>query len=167
MLQPEHSNENNYNYLKHNITSHTISTFTPLQLASIYNFPAGDGTGQKVGIIELGGGYLMSDINAYLQNFNLTSNNIIDVSVNGAHNNPGLSDDDMEVVLDLEIIVSLVPKAEIRVYFAPNSLSGFYNAILASINDGCKIVSISWGMRESGYGNYNLNLFNNLFLSGT
>lgn len=158
-----------YNYINHdNISANVSTTFTPLQLASIYKFPVGDGTGQKIGIIELGGGYAMSDITTYLHNLGvLTTPNIIDVSVNGAQNNPGLSDDDMEVVLDLEIIVSLVPKAEIRMYFAPNSISGFYNAILDAINDGCKIISISWGLRESGYGNTNLTNFNNLFLYAT
>lgn len=158
-----------YNYINHdNISANISTTFTPLQLASIYKFPIGDGTGQKIGIIELGGGYAMSDINTYLNNLGVVNtSNIIDVNVNGAQNNPGLSDDDLEVVLDLEIIVSLVPKAEIRMYFAPNSISGFYNAILAAINDGCKIISISWGLRESGYGNTNLTNFNNLFLYAT
>jgi PKD repeat protein len=158
-----------YNYINHdNISANVSSTFTPLQLASIYKFPIGNGTGQKIGIIELGGGYARSDITTYLHNLGITdTTNIIDVSVNGAQNNPGLSDDDMEVVLDLEIIVSLVPKAEIRMYFAPNSISGFYNAILTAINDGCKIISISWGLRESGYGNTNLTNFNNLFLYAT
>ncbi len=33
------------------------ASFTPLELASLYKFPEGDGGGQCVGIIELGGGY--------------------------------------------------------------------------------------------------------------
>jgi kumamolisin len=44
------------------IQSHTASSsFTPPQLASLYNFPTGTGQGQCVGIIELGGGYQPAD----------------------------------------------------------------------------------------------------------
>ncbi len=149
-----------------NLNEKAIS-YTPLQLAQIYNFPQADGTGQKIGIISLGGGYTMTDINKYLQDLGLPINpNVTNVSVNGAINNPNDTNSSIEVVLDLEIIVSIVPKAEIRMYFAPNSFTGFYNAILASINDGCKIVSISWGLYESGYGLTNLTAYNNLFKYG-
>lgn len=41
------------------------STFTPLQLASVYNFPSSDGIGQKIGIIELGGVYRDQDLQNY------------------------------------------------------------------------------------------------------
>ena len=42
------------------------ASFTPVELAKLYNFPAGlDGSGQCIGIIELGGGYRPADIKAY------------------------------------------------------------------------------------------------------
>jgi len=161
---------NGHTYLKpRTLNAHVNTSFTPIQLAEIYNFPIGDGTGQKIGIIELTpSGYSMSDINTYLTHLNIsTQTNITDVSVLGAVNNPNdNSGAGLEVVLDLEIIVSLVPKAEIRMYFAPNSFNGFYQAILQSINDGCKLVSISWGIYESAYGSTNLTAYNNLFKQG-
>ena len=41
--------------------------FNPPDVAKLYNYPSGvDGTGQTVGIIELGGGYRPSDLQAYL-----------------------------------------------------------------------------------------------------
>ncbi len=157
-----------HNYIKtRDLSERTTTFFTPTQLAEIYNFPSSDGSSQKVGIISLGGGYTMSDINTYLQHLNLPINpNITDVSVNGAVNNPSHGDS-IEVVLDLEIVLAIVPKASIRMYFAPNSFSGFYNAILAAINDQCNIVSISWGLYESGYGLSNLTAYNNLFKQGS
>lgn len=156
-----------HNYIKtRDLSERTNNSFTPVELGKIYNFPQGDGTGQKIGIISLGGGYTMSDINTYLQHLNLPINpDITNVTVNGAFNNPNHAAS-LEVVLDLEIVLAIVPKASIRMYFAPNSFSGFYNAILAAINDQCNIVSISWGLYESGYGLSNLTAYNNLFKQG-
>jgi hypothetical protein len=42
------------------------ASFTPPQLATLYDFPSGvDGTGQCIAIIELGGGFRPADISAY------------------------------------------------------------------------------------------------------
>lgn len=148
------------------LNSPTLKPFTPPQLASLYNFPVNlTGTGQKVGIIELGGGYTLSDITTYLSNLNInTVPNITDVSVDGGINNP--NDDsgaNIEVLLDIEIIASIAPNGLIRVYFAPNSTRGFYDAINQAINDGCKIISISWGAPEVFWTTSSMNTYNNLF----
>lgn len=143
--------------------------YYPPQIAALYNFPTGDGTGQKVGIIELGGGYLLSDIKSYLTLLNITTTpKITDVLINGATNNPSdTSGANIEVVLDIEIIISIIPNADIYVYFAPNSAKGFYDAINRGINDGCKIISISWGAPEPWWSSSTLTAFNNLFQSAT
>ena len=141
-------------------------SFTPPQLASLYNFPTGfDGTGQTIGIIELGGGYNLSDITTYLRSLNIDKNpNIIDVSVNNAVNNPlDTSGANYEVVLDIEIVASIVPGATIRVYFAPNSYQGFYNAINQAVIDNCNIITISWGAPEVSWSSNQLNAYNTLF----
>jgi len=146
-----------------------ISTsYTALQLASIYNFPNGNGLGQKIGIISLGGGYTMTDVNTYLLSLGINvTPNITNISINGAVNNPSdPSGASIEVTLDLQIVLAIVPRASIRMYFAPNSFSGFYNAINQAIIDQCNIVSISWGLYESGYGSSNLTAYNNLFNTG-
>ena len=144
-----------------------IKSFNPLELASLYNFPGNDGEGQKIGIMELGGGYVLSDIQTYFNSLGITSTpRITSVSVDGARNNPNdTSGANYEVYLDIEVIAAIVPKADIYVYFAPNSFQGFYNAINAAINDNCSIISISWGAPESQWGNSNLNSYNNLFKS--
>lgn len=144
--------------------------FYPTQLATLYNFPTGlNGSGQKVGIIELGGGYLMADIISYLQSLNInTIPSITNVSVDGAINNPSdTSGANIEVVLDIEIIVALAPNANIFVYFAPNSEQGFYNAINKAIIDGCNIISISWGAPEPLWSSLTKTSFNNLFQTAT
>jgi len=48
--------------------SRSPSSYTPLQVAEAYNFPASaSGAGQTIGIIELGGGYRQADLAALLQ----------------------------------------------------------------------------------------------------
>jgi subtilase family serine protease len=59
-----------------------------------------------------------------------------------------------EVVLDIQIAAAIAPRATILVYFAPNSDSGFYNAIAAAINNTeyrPSIISISWGWYNSKF----------------
>ena len=54
------------------IKAHTATaSHDPNDVAKIYDFPAGDGTGQCVGIIELGGGFKLDDITNYFTSLNL------------------------------------------------------------------------------------------------
>lgn len=139
--------------------------FTPLTLASLYLFPNGTGTGQTVGIIELGGGYLRSDLTAYLTYLSMTSYTprVTAVLVDGARNNPRDTESSIEVTLDIEIVMAVAPEASIRVYFAPNSFSGFYHAIQRAYTDGCTLVSISWGAPENAWPPSTMNNYNALF----
>jgi kumamolisin len=55
-------------------------------------------------------------------------------------------------MLDIEVAGTVVPKATIAVYFAPNTNKGFLDAINAAIHDTERkpgVVSISWGSPES------------------
>lgn len=152
-------------------TPKALSYFTPLELASLYKFPTGyTGLGQTIAIIELGGGYLQSDMDYYFgpSGLNLPYNpTIIPVSIDGAVNNPSdTSGANYEVVLDIQIAAAIAPQATILVYFAPNSDSGFYNAIAAAINDTVyrpSIISISWGAAEAYWYRNVLTSYNNLF----
>ena len=127
------------------------TAYTPLDLATRYAFPAGDGTGQTVGIIELGGGYEVADVDAYCQGLGVGSPALTAVPVQGGKNVPGgdPSGADGEVCLDVEVVAVVVPKAAIRVYFAPNTDAGFVAALTQSVQDGVDVVSISWGSAES------------------
>ena len=144
---------------------------TPPQLAKLYNFPTGlDGTGQSIALIELGGGYNQSDLDAYFSNLGIPGTpNVVSIGVDGAQNNPAdTSGANSEVVLDIEIAAAIAPKATICVYFAPNTDKGFYDAINAAINDKIyapSIISISWGGPEKSWSASSLQSFNALFQS--
>ena len=45
--------------------SEAATSYSPLQVAALYGFPAATGAGQCVGIIELGGGYRPADLQTY------------------------------------------------------------------------------------------------------
>ena len=63
--------------------------FHPSAVASAYRFPQhADGTGQCIGIIELGGGYYRSDLEKFFAELKLSTPHISDVSVHGAKNSP-------------------------------------------------------------------------------
>ena len=129
-------------------------TFTPPEVAALYDFPAGtDGKGQCIGIIELGGGYRPADLKAYFQQLGLPLPKVVSKSVDGAKNKPtgNPNSADGEVVLDIEIAGAVAPKARIAVYFAPNTDAGFLDAISTAIHDKVNkpsVISISWGAAE-------------------
>lgn len=129
------------------------SAFTPLQLAQAYNFPSGDGTGQTVGIVELGGGYDVNDLQNFAKQNGVSAPNVTAVGVDGAQNVPDGDPNgaDGEVELDIEMAATIAPKAKFNVYFAPNTEQGFVDAINQSVKDGCGIVSISWGGPETSW----------------
>ena len=130
------------------------TTYTPLQVGQLYNFPAGtDGTGQTIAIIELGGGYVQADLDTYFSGLGLATPSVTAVSVDSGSNQPG-GDADAEVMLDIEVAGALAPKAQFVVYFAGNTDQGFYNAISQaahSTSQPATVMSISWGGPESSW----------------
>jgi kumamolisin len=153
----------------HAPTTQPAGTFTPVQVAQLYDFPAGaDGTGQCIAIIELGGGYKTRDIKNYFKNtLNMTAPKVVAVSVDGAHNKPtgDPNGPDGEVMLDIEVAGAVAPKSTLAVYFAPNTDQGFYNAISAAVHDtryNPSVISISWGGPESTWSQQSLTSYNTL-----
>jgi len=134
-----------------------ISTsYTPLQLGAIYDFPSGtDGTGQTIAIIELGGGFDHADLDAYFGELGIAVPTVTAVGVDGAANQPGgdPSGADGEVLLDIEVSGALAPAAAIVVYFAPNTDAGFVDAVsqAAHATPTPTAISISWGQSEDGW----------------
>lgn len=131
-------------------------SFTPLQLASLYDFPAADGQGQCIALVELGGGYRPQDLQAYFAGLGVPAPKVIPVSVDHAANQPtgDPGGPDGEVVLDIEVSGSIVPGAEIAVYFAPNTDAGFLDAVTTAAHDTVNkpsVISISWGAAESDW----------------
>jgi kumamolisin len=132
------------------------TSYTASAVAKLYSFPtAGTGLGQTVAIIELGGGYRASDLSAYFSKLKISpAPSVTAVGVDGARNlpvgNPNSADG--EVLLDIEVVGAVAPKAKIAVYFGPNTDQGFLDAITTAIHDNVRkpsVVSISWGGAES------------------
>jgi kumamolisin len=134
--------------------SRTANTsYTPPQVAKLYGFPTdATGTGQTIGLIELGGGFRPADITQYFQNLNIPAPAVKTVSVDQGHNRPTTAQSaDAEVMLDIEVAGSVAPGASIAVYFAPNTARGFQDALSTAIHDQLRkpsVVSISWGGAE-------------------
>lgn len=131
-------------------------SYTPPQLATIYDMPQGtDGTGQTIGIIELGGGFAQSDLDHYFTSLGLATPNVSAVGVDGATNQPGQDPTgaDGEVLLDIEVAGGIAPKADLVVYFAPNTDAGFVDAIsqAAHASPTPTTLSISWGQSEDAW----------------
>jgi len=132
------------------------TSYTPLDLAQLYGFPAGTGKGQCIAIIELGGGYRPADLAAYFKGLKLSTPTVTAISVDHGRNHPtgDPNGPDGEVMLDVEVAGAVAPGAQIAVYFAPNTDAGFLNAITTAIHDRANkpsVISISWGGPESAW----------------
>lgn len=128
--------------------------FYPGELATIYDFPAGNGQGQTVGLIEFGGGYFESDLATFCQNAGVSQPSVRTVSVN---NTPTNQKDgaEGEVMLDVEVIAGVCPAASIVVYFSSFDESGWVNVIDTAVHDQqnpLSVLSISWGYAEDAPG---------------
>lgn len=141
------------------------ASFTPVDLARLYDFPDGDGAGQCIAIIELGGGYRDSDLSAYFKKLGVKAPTVISVGVDNAKNAPtgNPNGPDGEVTLDIEIAGAIAPGARIAVYFAPNSDAGFVDAVNRALHDSTNqpsVISISWGGPESNWSSQSISAFN-------
>jgi kumamolisin len=128
-------------------------SYDPPALGTVYGFPAGtDGTGQTAAIIELGGGFGQSDLDTYFKGLHIPTPTVTAVGVDGAQNVAGQDPTgaDGEVLLDIEVLGALAPKATVLVYFAPNTDQGFVDAVSQAVHatPTPAVVSISWGQSE-------------------
>ena len=146
------------------------TSYTPNAVAKLYSFPtAGSGSGQTVAIVELGGGYKTADLTAYFTKLKVSpAPAVTAVSVDGASNKPvgNPNSADGEVLLDIEVVGAVAPKAKIAVYFAPNTDQGFLDAITTAVHDNARkpsVVSISWGGAESTWTAQSLSAYDQAF----
>lgn len=126
------------------------SWYTPAELAARYQFPPGDGSGQAVGLLEFGGGYFESDLKQFCALAKLSTPSVKAISTDGT---PTASKDgaEGEVMLDIEVVAGVCPKATILVYFAEFTEQGWITALDAAMQDQANdpsVVSVSWGYAE-------------------
>jgi subtilase family serine protease len=127
---------------------------TPPGVAALYGFPEEtDGSGQCIGIIELGGGYRIDDLKNYFDFLGIAMPSISDVSIAGGTNRPGINEAyDGEVCLDVEVIGGAAPGARLVCYFAPLTALGFVEAVHSAIHDRVNapsVISASWDLSEA------------------
>ena len=135
-----------------------VGPWTVPDLCAAYNWPTGLAGGGVIAIVELGGGWVQSDMDAFFKSVNQPPPNITDVSVDGTQNSPnqsiGSSDDpDYEVALDIEVagasyFAATGTPANIRMYWSQDIAS----AVQMAAKDGCDVCSISWGADEAVWG---------------
>ncbi len=130
------------------------------RLARLYNFPLEqDGSGQKVGILEFGGSYNLRDLDDYFAAARIHRPSVTDVLVDG-----GIQKQDGaegQVTLDIEIIGTLAPKADLRVYFGGSfNAQTWDHSIRHAISDGVSVLCIGWGSAESEWSPQDLALVN-------
>ncbi len=129
------------------------TSFTPIQVAQLYQFPKNSAKGQTIALIELGGGYKTADITAYFKALGVTTPKVTAVLVDKAKNAPtNANSADGEVLLDIDVAGAAAPGANLAVYFAPNTDQGFVDAITTAAHDAKNkptVISISWGGPES------------------
>jgi kumamolisin len=126
----------------------------PTDIAALYGIPLDrDVSGQCVGIIALGGGYLKSDLEAAVAGMGRPAPVVVDQSVGAATNSfGGGTYADQEIALDLQVLAGLLPRARIVVYFAPNTAQGLADAVHQAVFDDQNrpsVLSISWGSAET------------------
>jgi kumamolisin len=146
------------------------TSYTANAVAKLYSFPtAGTGAGQTVAIIELGGGFRAADLTAYFSKLKISpAPTVTAVGVDGARNAPvgNPNSADGEVLLDIEVVGAIAPKAKIAVYFGPNTDQGFLDAITTAVHDNVRkpsVVSISWGGAESTWTAQSLTAYDQAF----
>ena len=134
------------------------SLLTGPKVATAYNIPASTGANVKVGIISLGGGYSQTDLNKSLANISLTAPTVTFVPVDGETNTytGNISTPDVENMLDLVCVASMVPQANVVLYKAKTIndngslyLTDYANVFRRAINENCDIITHSWGSAES------------------
>jgi kumamolisin len=133
-------------------------SYTPVQVATLYDLPTNvDGSGECIGLIELGGGFNQTDLNNYWNQLKLsTIPTVAAVSVGNGSNSPSGDPNgpDAEVMLDIEVAGAIAPGTKIVAYFAENTDAGFLNAITTAVHDSTNnpsVISISWGGPESSW----------------
>ena len=124
--------------------------YFPGELADHYQFPEGDGTGQTIGILEFDGGYFSADMEKFCSLAKVPMPKVIPISVD--HTSTTVKNDaDVEVMMDVEIVGGICPKATIPVYFGKFTERGWVNILDTAIHDKVNmpsVLSVSYGLAE-------------------
>jgi len=151
LLRTEGQNTEDIKY-----AARTTATWQVPALCTAYGWPTKLAGGGTIAIVELGGGWVMSDMEKYFKSIKQPVPHITDVSVDGTQNTPDPDPNgpDGEVALDIQVAgaayyAATGKAATIRVYWVNQDIA---EAVRAATADGCDVCSISWGADESNWG---------------
>ena len=121
-------------------------------LAQVYDFPADtNGSGQVAAIMEFDGGFSQKELDTYFDGLGIPRRTVTSVGVNGVRNvaNQGFASDN-ELLLDVEVLGALAPRADLVVYQAPNDDRGFVDGVATAVHatPTPTVLSISFGQSE-------------------
>lgn len=133
-----------------------IPGYTPSYVANTYDvtplYQAGDlGQGETLGIVTLAS-FTPSDAYGFWRQMKIATqpNRIQTIPVDGGSGAPTLASGSDETTLDVEQSGALAPDANIRVYEAPNTDYGFFDAFNTAISQNhVDTLSCSWGESET------------------
>lgn len=134
--------------------------FTPEEIHAAYGgvgSATSGGRGERVAILEFGGGFSGTDFSAFCAAYGLPGADVTEVSVSGAKNDYSgkTGDADVEVALDMDWVRATAPDAELDLWWAPNVDTGWVDFLTAVLDAPearrPSVVSISWGMPEDGF----------------
>jgi kumamolisin len=144
---------------------HSANYVEPAEVAKAYQFPAhANGQGERIAIIELGGGFYESDIKDYFQKHKFRVPQIKVHQIDGKKNHPaskksikqvlelmGLSKGKtkaslaqselmramwtIESTIDIQLAVSFANGSDVDVYFTPNNAQGKYHALTSALTN--------------------------------
>jgi kumamolisin len=119
-------------------------------IARLYDFPSGlDGRGQRIALLEFGGGFSAPDFATYFQSLGTAPPDVTVVTVgNGSNDVQGTLS--TEVMLDVEVAGAAAPGAELTVYFGMNTMPGWLETFTTAVHDSPapSVISTSWVKNE-------------------
>jgi kumamolisin len=125
-----------------------------MDLLAAYNWPTNLAGGGKIGILECGGGFVQSDLDAFCSANGLPPITPTWTNVDGQTPNAPGGDADDEVALDIEVAYASYFYATggkiptIEIFGAAN----IAEALIEAGDSGCAVFSMSWGAAESVWG---------------
>lgn len=135
-----------------------LVSYSPLVFGQAYNFPTGDGAGQTIGLIELGGTFAQKDLEIFFQGLGLE---VPEIKVVGEPSKTPINEN-VEVTSDIQIAGALAPKATFVIYYGKSILEAVKLA-LSDTKNHPTILSISWAGSEFHYSELELQELNNTF----
>lgn len=128
--------------------SGTDQGLKPGDLARMYGFGNATATGQTVGILEFGGAYIPGDLTLFCRDVGIAMPTVM---TTGPQTGPQ-DEATGEVMMDIQIAAAMARGANINVYFAHFSQTGWVNLLKHIVHGpGARpgVISISYGVAEA------------------